>query len=100
MQLFHTLLAILYTTKKNDLVMVWTAMMLAFFGFLRLGELTCHSKVSAEIHLAFNNVKFSPHQISTDFMTLVIKASKTDPFRFGHTTTIEKTGLPFVPFWP
>ena len=74
--------------------MVWAAMMLAFFGFLRLSELTCHSKVSAEIHLASKNVKFSPHQISTDFMTLGIKAFKTDPFRFGHTITIEKNWSP------
>jgi len=77
--------------------MVWAAMTLAFFGFLRLGELTCNSKFSPEIHLASGDVRFFPHQGNPDFMKLSIKASKTDPFRSGHTITIGKTGLPLCP---
>ena len=36
LRLFHSLLAISYT-PNNDSVMLWAAMTLAFFGFLRLG---------------------------------------------------------------
>lgn len=43
--LFHALLAVPYTTNLAW-VMVWAAMTLAFFGFLRLGELTFYSQVS------------------------------------------------------
>ena len=70
---------------------------IVLFGFLRLGELTCNSKFSPEIHLAPRDVRFFPHQGNPDFMTLGIKASKTDPFRSGHTITIGKTGLPLCP---
>jgi hypothetical protein len=31
--------------------MIWAAMTLAFFGFLRLGELTCNSKFNKDVHL-------------------------------------------------
>ena len=96
LHLFYALLAVPYT-KHFDSLMVWAAMTLAFFGFLRLGELTCNSKFSPEIHLAPRDVRFFPHQGNPDFMTLGIKASKTDPFRSGHTITIGKTGLPLCP---
>jgi hypothetical protein len=39
LQLFHLLLSI-PSTKNYDSLMFWAAMTLAFFGFLRLGELT------------------------------------------------------------
>ena len=96
LHLFYALLAVPYT-QHFDSLMVWAAMTLAFFGFLRLGELTCNSKFSPEIHLAPRDVRFFPHQGNPDFMTLGIKASKTDPFRSGHTITIGKTGLPLCP---
>ena len=96
LQLFYALLAVPYT-KHFDSLMVWAAITLAFFGFLRLGELTCNSKFSPEIHLAPRDVRFFPHQGNPDYMTLGIEASKTGPFRSGHTITIGKTGLPLCP---
>ena len=39
LNLFYHLLNIKYTSNKDSL-MVWAAMTLAFFGFLRIGELT------------------------------------------------------------
>ena len=98
LQHFYALLAVPYT-KHFDSLMVWAAMTLAFFGFLRLGELTCNSKFSPEIHLAPRDVRFFPHQGNPDYMKLGIEASKTDPFRFGDTITIGKTGLPLCPIW-
>ena len=43
LKLFFSLLAIPHTSSYNSL-MIWAAMTLAFFGFMRLGELTCNSK--------------------------------------------------------
>lgn len=79
-QLFHALLAISSTTY-SDSIMIWATMTLAFFGFLRLGELTCNSKFSPEIHITSDDVKFFPHMSNPDFTTAYIKTSKTDPFR-------------------
>ena len=65
-------------------------MTLAFFGFLRLGELTCNSVFNPEVHLTTDCIKFS-HQssrVTPQFMTVHIKESKTDPFRLGHTITV------------
>ena len=58
LRLFHSLLAISYTSNY-DSVRIWAAMTLAFFGFLRLGELTCNRKFSPEAHLSQENVTSS-----------------------------------------
>ena len=55
--------------------MVWAAMALAFFGFLRIGELTGDSHFNLESHL---------------FIFRPIKGSKTDPFRKGQTKVTGK----------
>ena len=55
LQLFHMLLSIT-STHNYDSLMLWAAMTLAFFGFLRLGELTCNSKFNPDIHLTTDNV--------------------------------------------
>ncbi len=55
LQLFHMLLSIT-STQNYDSLMLWAAAMtLAFFGFLRLGELTCNSKFYY-IHFEINGI--------------------------------------------
>lgn len=98
LQLFHALLAISSTTH-SDSIMIWATMTLAFFGFLRLGELTCNSKFSPEIHITSDDVKFFPHMSNPDFPTAYIKTSKTDPFRTGHTITTRNLVHLFAPSW-
>ena len=98
LQLFHALLAISSTTH-SDSIMIWATMTLAFFGFLRLGELTCNSKFSPEIHITSDDVKFFPHMSNPDFTTAYIKTSKTDPFRTGHTITTRNLVHLFAPSW-
>lgn len=71
--------------------MLWAAMTLAFFGFLRLGELTCNTKFSPEEHLSPDNVTFLPSWENLDHISVRIKISKTDPFRVGQTILIGKT---------
>ena len=89
LKLFKMLLAIPFTQNFNS-KMIWGAMTLAFFGFLRLGEITCNSVFNPEVHLTTDCIKFS-HQssgVTPQFMTVHIKESKTDPFRLGHTITV------------
>ena len=94
--LFFQLLAI-PTTTRYDSIMVWAAMTLAFFGFLRLGEMTCNSPYSCTLHLSPGDVTFSPSIQDPDHMTVRIKISKTDPFRSGQTIVIGRTDQKVCP---
>lgn len=71
--------------------MIWSAMTLAFFGFLRLGELTCNSQFCPDTHLTPLDVTFYPSSNTPTSMSIKLKISKTDPFRVGHTICIGKT---------
>ena len=59
LNLFYPLLNVKYITNKDSL-MVWAAMTLAFFGFLRIGELTCDSHFHSERHLTLSDLVFMP----------------------------------------
>lgn len=96
LQIFYYLLAI-PTTSNHDSLMLWAAMSIAFFGFLRLGELTCNSKFSKNIHLTYNNVTFFPNMSNPQHISVFIKASKTDPFRTGQYITVGRTNHPVCP---
>ena len=47
-------------TSRLDSKMIWAAKILAFFGFLRLSELTYNSVYSQDIHLSPSDVSFLP----------------------------------------
>ena len=96
LKLFSQLLVIPNTTSY-DSIMLWAAMTLAFFGFLRLGEMTCNSPYSPTIHLSPCDITFLPNSLSPEHMSVRIKVSKTDPFRSGHTIIIGKTAQPICP---
>ena len=96
LKLFHMMLAIPVTTHF-DSIMFWAAITLAFFGFLRLGELTCNSKFNSDSHLMPEDVVFSNNLQPTTAMSIRIKESKTDPFRVGHTISIGGTHTPLCP---
>ncbi|CAB4010810.1 Retrovirus-related Pol poly from transposon 412 [Paramuricea clavata] len=98
LQLFHLMLAI-PSTQNYESLMIWAAMTLAFFGFLRLGELTCNTKFNPEVHLMLENLYFAPGvgQGNPEFMTVEIKVSKTDPFRLGQTITVGASNSPLCP---
>ena len=50
LNLFHHLLNV-QRTDNRDSLMLWAAMTLAFFGFLRIGELTRNSTFDPNLHL-------------------------------------------------
>ena len=76
--------------------MIWAAMNICFFGFLRLGEI-CTSSASVfdqTTHLAPSDVSLD--NVTSPFkMFVTIKASKTDPFRSGVTLVLGAT-LPYL----
>ncbi len=76
LQLFRMLLGIT-NTQSFDSLMIWAAMTLAFFGFLRLGELTCNCKFNPNIHLTRDSILFAPRSGTKgpEFMTVHIKES-------------------------
>ena len=76
--------------------MLWAAMSVAFFGFLRIGEITCNSLFSENIHLTWDDIQFSPLPAPTS-VSINIKASKTDPFRSGVTIQIGSCLSPLCP---
>ena len=78
-----------WDSQANDLdiVMLWAACCLAFFGFLRPGEFTvpCESGFDPSSHLSWGDLAVDvPGQPSV--MSVRLKASKTDPFWKGHYT--------------
>lgn len=95
LNLFYHLLNVQRTDSKDSL-MHWAAMTLAFFGFLRIGELTCNSSFDPKHHLMKRDITFMP-KCSPKYMLVCIKVSKTDPFRQGQTIVIGKTDSPLCP---
>lgn len=88
LKLFFRLLHCRAVPAHND-HMLWAAISLAFFGFLRIGEMTCYKKFDPSIHLCPTDITFHPcSNETTRYMCLTIKASKTDPFRSAVKITI------------
>ena len=77
---------------KVDHVMLWAAMLLCFFGFLRSGEITVPS--AQEFDPSYH---VTPKDISVDqqpkpsLLMVNLKGSKTDPFRQGVSVTVGRT---------
>ena len=71
-------------------------MTLAFFGFLRIGELTCNSVFSEKHNLMAKDIRFLPKS-DPQYMLIRIKVSKTDPFRQGHTILVGKSHSKICP---
>ena len=64
--------------------MLWVAFTTAFYGFLKVGELT---------NLRWNDISFSPDHISIN-----LQQSKTDPFRWGCKIKIFSTKTSTCPY--
>lgn len=74
---------------EHDIVMLWAACCLAFFGFLRAGELTIPSDSAYDpsTHLSWGDLAVDAPENPT-VLSVLLKASKTDPFRKGITLYI------------
>ena len=81
-----------FSVQNRDNIMIWAAMCLAFFGFLRTSEFTVDRLFQEEIHLGKRDIAFEPSLVSPVRMIVNNICSKTDPFRKGIKLTIGKTG--------
>ena len=81
-----------------DIVMLWAACCLAFFGFLRAGELTMpgDKTFDASTHLVWDDVAVDD-PANPGVMSIRIKVSKTDPFRMGISLFIGKVHSDLCP---
>ena len=81
-----------------DRRMIWAAMNLCFFGFLRSGEICCPSvsHFDPTCHLSPADLMVDSHTRPTR-LSVCIKASKTDPFRLGVTLVLGATQRDLCP---
>lgn len=88
------------TTTNCDNKMLWSAICIAFFGFLRISEFTCDN--IQRFHsgtLTRGDVEFHPTASEATSVSLNIKSSKTDPFRKGINLVIGATDSEICPVW-
>ena len=73
-------------------MMLWAACCTAFFGFLRVGEMTTPSQDACDssVHLSLGDVALNS-RITPTIVWLNIKQSKTDPFRKGAKLCLGRT---------
>lgn len=78
--------------SNHNNIMLWAAVCICFFGFLRSGEICVPSQDAYDpgAHLSFGDVTLDNRHNPT-LVQLTIKASKTDPFRKGVTIYLGKT---------
>ena len=98
----HILLS-LYGVWKNDSdkklsSLLWVAVCVAFFGFLRTAEVTLPSVNSLDkgCHICFKDIAVDNAECPGDLF-VKIKQSKTDPFRQGVTIVLGHTGKLLCP---
>ena len=79
----------------EDKVMLWAALLTAFYGFLRVSEYTSARKKTFDptTTLLFSDMNF----MSDGSVTLLLKTSKTDPFRDGVMLRIAPNGSSLCP---
>lgn len=75
-------------------LMLEAAFCVAFFGFLRCGEFTCNTTFNSQINLTIGDVRIISDK---SYLTVTLKASKTDPFRQGVTINLFSTGHDICP---
>jgi hypothetical protein len=82
----------------GDNLMLWAAVTLCFFGFMRSGEITVPTETSYDegAHLSFTDVTVDCIR-NPQMLKVRIKASKTDPFRIGVDIFVGKTGNVLCP---
>jgi hypothetical protein len=86
------ILKALSNTAKNGVfgpyrdLLMRTACAMAFFGFLRCGEFTCQTNLfDPSVHLCFSDVTILHQDDIAVQADVLLRASKTDPFRQGCT---------------
>ena len=86
------------SAEHCDTKMIWAACCMAFFGFLRVGEMTVPGEgaYDASVHLSFDDVAIDDTS-SPSYVRVHIKRSKTDPFRLGVDLFLGRTRTDLCP---
>ena len=82
--------------SSHNHTMLWAACCIGFFGFLRAGEFTVNAPFDPAIHLSVNDIQADSLSNPKSFRIL-IKCSKTDPFRQGCFVYIGTGGQDLCP---
>ena len=80
--------------KYNDKLMLWAAMLTAFYGFLRVSE---YASARVKSYEPETTLSFKDFTVTGNMYSIVIKASKTDPFRTGATVRIAPNNSELCP---
>ena len=85
-------------SSDKDIIMVWAAAVLCFFGFFRSGEITLQSTTSFNpaTHLAWGDVAVDSRQTPT-MLKVHLKRSKSDQLGKGVDVFIGHTSNPLCP---
>ena len=94
--LLHTINKNLFSSSRlyEDKVMLWTAILVAFFGFLRVSEYTSTHKTKYD---PSTTLLLSDVHLLGNAANIMIKASKTDPFRQGVTIRLAQNNTHLCP---
>ena len=98
-EIMHQIHTVLFKSPYEfQEVMLWAACCTAFFGFLRVGEMTAPNldEYDSSVHLSLKDVALDSRTAPT-IIWLTIKQSKTDPFRKGAKICLGKTDLVVCP---
>ena len=81
-----------------DIIMLWAACCLGFFGFMRSGEFTTSSttEFDPQVSLTPADISVDSHQDPT-VLCVRLKQSKTDPFRAGVSIYMGRTNQQLCP---
>ena len=71
-----------HSGSHNIIIMIWAAVCLCSFGFMKSGEITLPSESAydPETHLSYEDIAIDD-PLAPTFMRVHFKASKMDPFR-------------------
>ncbi|XP_066286545.1 integrase/recombinase xerD homolog [Branchiostoma lanceolatum] len=90
---------LIFQREPYDQLVMQTAFLMAFFGFLRVGEFTCDSwkQFNPDLHLQWPDVTFVPNVYQPNYVQILIKGSKTDPSRKGVPIVLGQTYTALCP---
>ena len=77
-------------------ILIWAAMCLGFFGFLRAGEFTVDKKFDPAANLSCNDINIDSHT-HPSLIRVRIKRSKTDQFGSGAYIFLSRTSADLCP---
>ena len=94
--LLHALFSNLMTSPMlyADKIMIWAAMLTAFFGFLRISEYTSSHVRTYDPASTLCHCDLTFNQSGVD---ILLRGSKTDPFKVGSTVRLVKNFSPLCP---